>query len=158
MVKCNHLLMSMFIMIFALSNCVQCGLRRVQKILATNSYITRFQTKLSRYRRADRPQLQILLSHVESQKPVKTVAAMYIQRLLPGSTFPISVISILLVFVMEHRWQEHSNFSPNNRFKLFSYWPIRDRDTSTLNEMSQNPSLVKKPLDQWGIGTHWGTF
>ena len=103
MVNCNHLLMSMFIMIFALSNCVQCGLRRVQKILATNSYITRFQTKLSRYRRADRPQLQILLSHVESQKPVKTVAAMYIQRLLPGSTFPISVISILLVFVMEHR-------------------------------------------------------
>ena len=78
-VNCNHLLMSMFIMIFALSNCVQCGLRRVQKILATNSYITRFQTKLSRYRRADRPQLQILLSHVESQKPVKTVAAMYIR-------------------------------------------------------------------------------
>ena len=142
---------------FSLSNCVQCGLRRVQQILATNSYITRFQTKLSRYRRADRPQLQILLSHVESQKPVKT-AAMYIQRLLPGSRFPLSVISILLAFVMEHRWQEHSNFSPNDQFKLFSSWSIRDRDTSTLNEMSQHPSLVKKLLDQWWIRTHWEAF
>ena len=93
MVNCNHLLMSMFIMFFSLSNCVQYGLRRVQQILATKSYITRFQTKLSRYRRADRPQLQILLSHVESQKPVKTVATMYIQRLLPGGRFPLSVIS-----------------------------------------------------------------
>ena len=92
MVNCNHLLMSMFIMFFSLSNCVQYGLRRVQQILATKSYITRFQTKLSRYRRADRPQLQILLSHVESQKPVKTVAARYIQRLLLGSRFPLSVI------------------------------------------------------------------
>ena len=158
MANCNHLLMSMFIMFFSLSNCVQYGLRRVQQILATKSYITRFQTKLSRYRRADRPQLQILLSHVESQKPVKTIAAMYIQRLLLGSRFPLSVISILLAFVMEHRWQGHSNFSPNDQFKLFSSWSIRDRDTSTLNEMSQHPSLVKKPLDQWGTATHWGAF
>ena len=123
--------MSMFIMIFALSNCVQCGLRRVQKILATNSYITRFQTKLSRYRRADRPQLQILLSHVESQKPVKTVAAMYIQRLLPGSTFPISVISILTYWYLS--------------------WNTGDKDTQT-SLRTINSSYF--PLDQLEIETH----
>ena len=64
------------------------------------------------------------------------------------------------------KWCKEVNLTkPNSAFHpyyhrnllLFSQ-PMRDKDTSALREIFQYSSLVKKPLDQCEIATHWTAF